>query len=148
MPDRPIDILVVEDDPDHVELALHALAEFSATTRIHVARDGAEALDFLFARGAYAVRDVVRDAPRVVLLDLKLPRVDGLDVLRQVKSDPRTKAIPVVMLTSSRLEQDVLESYELGVNSYIVKPMGYDQFMKSMKEIGLYWLMLNVPVNS
>jgi len=140
-----VEILLVEDNLDHVELALHALEEYNVANHVHVARDGEEALDFLFGRGAYDNRDAVIDAPRVVLLDLKLPRVDGLEVLRTIKQDGRTQRIPVVVLTSSREEQDIVASYRLGVNSYIVKPVDFEQFTESMREIGLYWLLLNEP---
>jgi len=107
-------------------------------------RDGAEALEFIFGAGAYADRGV-ENAPKVVFLDLKLPKVDGLEVLRQIKADPRTKRIPVVVMTSSREERDIVESYELGVNSYVVKPVDFEQFVRSVSELGLYWLLLNQP---
>lgn len=144
MADSRIEILLVEDNPDDVELALHALEENNVANSIHVARDGAEALDFMFARGAYAERDVV-DTPKVILLDLKLPRVDGLEVLRQLKRDPRTQMVPVVVMTSSREERDLVESYRLGVNSYVVKPLDFEQFTESTRQLGLYWLLLNEP---
>jgi CheY-like chemotaxis protein len=144
MANTPIEILFVEDNPDDVELALHALEEYHVANRICVVRDGAEALDFMFARGAYAERDVT-DTPKVVLLDLKLPRVDGLEVLKQLKADPRTQMVPVVMLTSSREERDLVESYRLGVNSYIVKPVDFEQFTKAARQLGLFWLLLNEP---
>ena len=111
---------------------------------MHVVRDGAEALDYLFGEGQYAGRDI-RNTPRVILLDLKLPKVDGLEVLRRVKNDPRTQMIPVVMLTSSREERDIVESYELGVNSYIVKPVDFEQFTAAVQNLGMYWLLLNEP---
>ena len=144
MSDRVVDILLVEDNPNDLELALHALREHRLANHIEVARDGAEALEFLFGTGAHAHRRI-EHGPRVVLLDLKLPRVDGLEVLRRVKSDPRTKVIPVVVLTSSREERDVIESYRLGVNSYIVKPVDFDQFTRAMHDLGFYWLLLNEP---
>jgi len=144
MLDRPVDILLVEDNPHDVELTLHALREHRLANRIEVARDGVEALDFLFGTGAYAGRRV-ENGPRVVLLDLKLPRVDGLEVLRQIKADPRTQIIPVVVLTSSREERDVIASYRLGVNSYIVKPVDFEQFTRAMRDIGFYWVLLNEP---
>jgi two-component system response regulator len=109
---------------------------------VHVARDGAEALDFIFATGAYADRDV-NDVPKVILLDLKLPKVDGLEVLKRIKSDERTRTIPIVVLTSSRQDQDMVDSYKLGVNSYIVKPVDFDKFLDSVGDLGLYWLLLN-----
>ena len=140
----PIELLLVEDNPQDLELALRALKKGNITNHIEVARDGAEALDFIFCRGAYASRNIT-DAPKVVLLDLKLPKVDGLDVLRQIKADARTRAIPVVVLTSSREQRDLVESYELGVNSYIVKPVNFESFTKAVQELGLYWLLLNEP---
>ncbi|MFA6288200.1 MAG: response regulator [Opitutaceae bacterium] len=139
-----IELLLVEDNPQDLELALRALKKGNITNRIEVARDGAEALDFLFCRGAHAGRNI-EDTPKVVLLDLKLPKVDGLDVLRQIKADPRTRAIPVVVLTSSREQRDLIESYELGVNSYIVKPVNFESFTKAVQDLGLYWLLLNEP---
>ena len=142
MTERVIEILLVEDNPDDVELALLALEEYNVANRIHVVRDGAEALDFIFHRGPYEGREAA-DNPRVILLDLKLPLVDGMEVLRQIKADPRTRRIPVVMMTSSNQEKDMMESYDLGVNSYIVKPVDFDQFKESMRSLGFYWLLLN-----
>lgn len=142
MMDKVIEILLVEDNPDDVELALLALEEYNVANRIHVVRDGAEALEFIFQRGAYASRRGA-DNPRVVLLDLKLPLVDGMEVLREIKSDPRTRRIPVVMMTASNQEKDKVESYDLGVNSYMVKPVDFDQFKESMRSLGFYWLLLN-----
>lgn len=144
MAEQPVEILLVEDNPDDVELALHALKRNNFSNRIHVVRDGVEALDFIFATGAYNGRDL-SDVPRVILLDLKLPKVDGLEVLRRVKADARTRMIPVVVLTSSREERDIVESYQLGVNSYIVKPVDFQQFTEAVRELGLYWLLLNQP---
>lgn len=144
MEDRPVEILLVEDNPNDVELALHALKKKNIANRIEVVRDGAEALEFIFAAGAYADRQNAKN-PRVILLDLKLPKVDGLEVLRQIKADLRTRAIPVVVLTSSREERDIVESYNLGVNSYIVKPVDFEQFTESVRQLGLYWLLLNQP---
>ncbi len=132
-----VEILLVEDNPNDVELTLHALTKYNLGNHIEVVRDGAEALDFLFGGPA--------TSPRVILLDLKLPKVDGLEVLKRIKGDPRTHSIPVVILTSSREERDIVESYSLGVNSYIVKPVDFGQFAESVRSLGLYWLLLNQP---
>lgn len=140
----PVEILLVEDNPYDVELTLHALQKHNLVNRIHVVRDGAEALDFLFCRGAYQSREF-SPAPKVILLDLKLPKVDGIEVLRQLRSDERTRVLPVVIMTSSRQERDIVETYELGINSYIVKPVDFDQFCESVRQIGCYWLLLNQP---
>ena len=138
------DILLVEDNPNDAELTLRALKKARVANDIHVVRDGAEALEFLFGEGAYEGR--ARSAfPRVILLDLKLPKVDGLEVLRRLKSEDRTRKIPVVVLTSSREESDLVASYHLGANSYIVKPVDSDKFFEAVHEIGLYWLLLNEP---
>jgi two-component system, response regulator len=137
-------ILLVEDNVDDVELAVHALRGENLANDISIARDGEEALDFVFCRGPYADRKFERP-PRLILLDLKLPKVDGLDVLRAIKGDPRTKAIPVVVMTSSREERDLLESYELGVNAYVQKPVDFEQFRNVVKELGLFWLVINQP---
>jgi CheY-like chemotaxis protein len=139
-----VEILLVEDNPSDVELTLHALRKNKLANNIHVVSDGEEALDFLFCRGAYAGRDPQRP-PKLVLLDLKLPKVDGLEVLRQVKSDPRMKTVPVVILTSSREERDVVNGYALGVNSYIQKPVDFDQFRDVVRQIGMYWAVVNEP---
>jgi two-component system response regulator len=137
-----VGILLVEDNPNDVELTLRALRKHNLTNKVHVAKDGAEALEYIFATGAYAGRDI-NNKPRVVLLDLKLPKVDGLEVLRSIKSDEQTKMIPVVILTSSTEERDIVESYQLGVNSYIIKPVDFDKFIEAISELGLYWLSLN-----
>lgn len=144
MVDEMVEILLVEDNPNDAELALHALRRNNLANRIHLVRDGAEALEFIFATDRYARRSI-ENMPRVILLDLKLPLVDGLEVLRQVKHDDRTKTIPVVVLTSSREERDIVESYKLGVNSYIVKPVDFEQFTESVRQLGLYWVLLNQP---
>jgi two-component system response regulator len=142
MTEDAIEILLVEDNPNDVRLTLHAFKRHNLANRIHVVRDGAEALEFVFCTGAYADRQI-GDAPKVILLDLKLPKIDGLEVLRQIKADVRTRTIPVVMLTSSSEERDLVESYQLGVNSYIVKPVDFDQFTEVARMLGLYWLLLN-----
>jgi two-component system, response regulator len=139
-----IDILLVEDTPYDVELTLRALTKKNIVNPVHVVGDGAEALDFLFARGSYENRDV-NNTPKVILLDLKLPKVDGLEVLKTIKGDDSLKTIPVVVLTSSREEQDVVRSYRLGVNSYIVKPVDFEKFLEAVSSMGLYWLLLNQP---
>jgi len=144
MIENSIEILLVEDNSNDVELTLHALKKNNLTNRIHVVRDGAEALEYIFGSGAYAGRDV-NHAPKVILLDLKLPKVDGKEVLRRIKADERTRSIPVVVLTSSREERDIVESYRLGVNSYITKPVDFEQFTEAVRQLGLYWLLLNQP---
>jgi two-component system response regulator len=137
-------ILLVEDNPKDVKLTLYALKQENLANNIRVARDGEEALDYLFCRGEFANRSFDRP-PRLVLLDLKIPKVDGLEVLRAVKGDPRTKAIPVVVLTSSREENDLVESYRLGVNAYIQKPVEFDAFREAVKQLGVFWLVINEP---
>ena len=144
MSDEPIEILLVEDNPHDVELALHALQKNNLSNRIHVVRDGAEALDFIFGTGPY-VSPHSNGMPKVILLDLKLPKIDGLEVLKRIKADPRTRLIPVVVLTSSREESDIVASYQLGVNSYIVKPIDFQQFTEAVRQLGMYWLLLNQP---
>lgn len=139
---EPFEILIVEDNPLDLEMTLRGLRKANIANRIEVARDGAEALDYLFCEGAHADRRM-EDAPRLVLLDLKLPKVDGLEVLARLKGDPRTRAIPVVMLTSSKEQRDLVESYQLGVNSYIVKPVDFENFVAAARELGTYWLLLN-----
>jgi two-component system response regulator len=140
--DETAEILLVEDNPDDAELALHVLKKNKIATRIQLACDGAEALDYIFRRGPYAER-AAGNHPRVILLDLKLSKVDGLEVLRQIKENSETSSIPVVTLTSSREDRDISESYKLGANSYIVKPVDFEQFSEVMRQIGLYWLTLN-----
>ena len=135
-------ILLVEDNDDDVELTLRALRRNRVANRVDVVRDGAEALDYLFATGSYSGRDV-RDAPNLVLLDLKLPKVGGLEVLERLRADPRTRRLPVVILTSSNVESDLARSYDLGANSYIRKPVDFTQFMEAVNQLGLYWLVLN-----
>jgi len=144
MSKNDVEILLVEDNPNDVELTLHAFKKNNIVNRIEIVRDGAEALDYLFATGMYADRDI-NSHPRVILLDLKLPKIDGKEVLRRIKADPRTQTIPVVVVTSSREESDVVESYHLGVNSYIRKPVDFEQFTEAVRTIGMYWLLLNEP---
>lgn len=139
-----VEIFLVEDNPSDLEVALRALKEQNLCNNVQVARDGEEALDFIFCRGPFAGRRM-DDLPRVILLDLKLPLIDGLEVLRQIRADVRTRHVPVVVLTSSTEERDVVESYALGVNSYIAKPVDFDQFSNAMRTIGMYWLLLNRP---
>lgn len=136
---REIDILLVEDNPDHVELIIRVLQDNNVLNEVYVVTNGEDALDFLYQRGAYA--DARR--PGLILLDIKLPRVDGIEVLRQIKADAKLKAIPVVMLTTSAGEREMVESYHYGANSYIVKPVDFEQFVKAIKELKLYWLVLN-----
>lgn len=142
MTEHAIDILLVEDTPSDVALTMHTFKKYHLANSIHVVRDGAEALDFIFCNGAYASRDI-NSGPKAILLDLKLPLISGLEVLRQIRSDPRTQFIPVVVLTSSREDRDIIESYELGVNSYIVKPVDFEQFTEAVRTLGMYWLLLN-----
>ncbi|HEY6877279.1 MAG TPA: response regulator [Polyangiales bacterium] len=132
-------ILLVEDQPDDEALTIRALKKNNIKNDVIVVRDGAEALDYLFARGAY----VERELPQVILLDLKLPKVDGLEVLRQVRADARTRGLPVIVLTSSKEERDVIQSYNLGANSYVRKPVDFDQFSEAVRQLGLYWFVLN-----
>jgi CheY-like chemotaxis protein len=137
-----IEILLVEDSPNDEELTLYALKKNNITNHIQVVHDGAEALEYIFCTGAYADRRI-NEPPKVILLDLKLPKVDGLEVLERIKADARTRTIPVVVLTSSQEESDIVESYQLGVNSYIVKPVDFEQFIDAVRQLGLYWALLN-----
>jgi two-component system response regulator len=141
MSDNVVEILLVEDNPNDEKLALHAFKKHNLANKVYVVRDGAEALEFVFCTGAYAERQFKN--PRVILLDKKLPLVDGMEVLRQIRADPRTHVVPVVMLTSSAEEKDIIESYRLGVNSYIVKPVDFEQFSETARQLGYYWLLLN-----
>jgi two-component system, response regulator len=134
---EPIEVLLVEDNPDDAELTLHVFKRHNLANRVKVVRDGAEALEYLFGKDAWD------RLPKVILLDLKLPKVNGLEVLGKIKADPRTKMIPVVVLTSSREDRDLFVCYELGVNSYIVKPVDFTQFSEAVRQLGLYWLLLN-----
>ena len=137
-----IEVLLVEDNPHDAEMTLGALKKHNLANRLHHVKDGAEALAFIFATGSYSTRKI-ECSPKVVLLDLKLPKVDGLEVLTKMKADERTRMTPVVVLTSSDEERDVCESYRLGVNSYIVKPVDFEKFSESMRQLGLYWLLIN-----
>ncbi|WP_395740530.1 response regulator [Prosthecobacter sp.] len=139
-----IEILLVEDSLEDLELTLRALRNSNLGNHIQIARDGAEALDFIFCEGPHAGRRI-EDIPKLILLDLKLPKVDGLEVLERIKGDPRTRQIPVVMLTSSKEQTDVVKSYQLGVNSYIVKPVNFEGFTAAVQELGMYWLLINQP---
>lgn len=138
-------ILLVEDNPDDEALTIRAFQKNNIRNEIIVARDGAEALDFLFAKGTYAGRNAA-DLPQVVLLDLKLPKVDGLEVLKSIRADQRTAFLPVVILTSSKEQQDIINGYRLGCNSYVRKPVDFDQFLEAARQLGLYWLLLNEPL--
>jgi len=137
------DILLVEDNPNDAELALYALKKHKIANKVDVVNDGAQALEYVFSEGPYAHRKPT-DLPMVILLDLKLPKINGLEVLHRIKSDPRTRTVPVVILTSSREESDVLRSYQLGVNSYIVKPIDFEEFTEAMRQVGTYWLHHNL----
>jgi len=142
--DTAVEILLVEDNPHDLELTTRALRKANLLNHVFVARDGAEALDFVFCEGVHGERRI-EDTPKVMLLDLKLPKVDGLEVLERVKGDPRTRMIPVVVLTSSKEQCDVVESYKLGVNSYIVKPVNFESFVSAVEGLGMYWMNLNQP---
>lgn len=144
MAQNEVEILVVEDNPADVELTLHMFQRNKLANRVHVARDGEEALDFIFCRGPYRSRSLA-EAPKLVLLDLRLPKVDGMEVLRILRTDARTQRIPVVILTASREETDLVNSYHLGVNHYIQKPVDFDQLRDCVREVGLYWLLVNEP---
>lgn len=141
---QAIELLLVEDNPQDLELALRALRKADLMNRTHVARDGVEALDFVFGTGPFAGRSPPSRL-KVILLDLKLPKIDGLEVLRRIKAEPSTRTIPTVVLTSSREQRDVVASYQLGVNSYIVKPVNFDHYAEAVRAVGTYWLVLNQP---
>jgi two-component system response regulator len=142
--DGAIEVLLVEDNADDAELTMRALRAAKLANPLQLVRDGEEALDFLFCRGAFQSRNIA-DTPRLILLDLKLPKVDGLTVLREIKKDPRTRVIPVVIMTSSKEERDIVNGYELGVNSYIQKPVDFDKFRDTVRQLGWYWLLINQP---
>jgi len=142
--EREVEILLVEDNPSDAELTLRALKKNNLANKVFHVADGEEALNFIYCRGPYSER-MIDDVPRVILLDLKLPKVDGLEVLKILKSDPLTREIPIVVLTSSTEERDIVETYRLGANSYIVKPVNFDRFSAAVKELGFYWLLLNQP---
>jgi CheY-like chemotaxis protein len=137
------EILLAEDDPRDIELTMAALEEHNLANKVVIARDGAMVLDYLYRRGKYADRPI--GLPLVILLDLKMPKVDGLEVLRQVKGDPALRIIPIVVLTSSRQDQDIVESYNLGVNAYVVKPVAFDRFVDVIKQLGMFWVVTNEP---
>ncbi|MFN6559221.1 MAG: response regulator [Nostoc sp. ChiSLP01] len=140
--EQPISILLVEDNPTDAELTIRALRRARIGNQIQLLKDGAAALDFIFCQGEYAHRTITNQ-PKVILLDLKLPKVSGLEVLRQLKSDPRTQKIPIVVLTSSAEDRDIIESYQFGVNSYIVKPVDFEQFNQAVQQLGFYWVLFN-----
>jgi two-component system response regulator len=142
MPDPRADILLVEDNPNDVKLTLHAFKTANLANSVHVARDGVEALEFLFGTASSADQNVP-EPPKLILLDLKLPRLDGHEVLKRIKGDPRTRGIPVVVLTSSSEERDVMQTYQVGANSYIIKPVDFEQFTEAVRDIGKYWLVIN-----
>lgn len=139
---QPIEILFIEDNPHEAELTIRSLKKHNLANTLKHIDDGAEALDFIFATGVYADREFSPN-PKLIILDLKLPKIDGLEILRKIKSDQRTQSIPVAVLTSSKEEKDIIESYKLGVNSYIVKPVNFESFSKAVAELGLYWIILN-----
>jgi two-component system response regulator len=140
-----VEILLVEDNETDAELTIRALKRNNLANKLVWAKDGAEALDFIFATGKYSERDIEGGLPRLILLDLRMPKVDGLEVLQTIKADERTKMIPVVVLTSSKEDRDIVESYELGVNSYVSKPVEFDEFTEAVSTLGLYWMLLNNP---
>ncbi|MBS1531019.1 MAG: response regulator [Bacteroidetes bacterium] len=142
MNDSKVEILLVEDNPHDAEMTIRALKRVNLANRLIHVKDGAEALDFIFSKGAFADRNTA-EKPKVILLDIKMPKVDGIEVLRQLKSNPNTRTIPVVIMTSSKEEQDVFTSYNLGVNSYVVKPVDFEGFAKAVSELGFYWLITN-----
>ncbi|MBS1526202.1 MAG: response regulator [Bacteroidetes bacterium] len=142
MIDNKVEILLVEDNPHDAEMTIRALRRVNLANKLIHVKDGAEALDFIFSKGVYSERNV-DDKPKVILLDIKMPKVDGIEVLRQLKSDEKTRSIPVVIMTSSKEEQDIITSYDIGVNSYVVKPVDFEGFAKAVSQLGYYWLITN-----
>jgi CheY-like chemotaxis protein len=146
MNNNEVEVLMVEDNPHDAEMTIRALKKVNLANNLVHLKDGAEALDFIFAKGAFAGRKI-ENKPKVILLDIKMPKVDGIEVLRRIKSDDATKTIPVVIMTSSKEEQDMITSYNLGVNSYVVKPVDFESFAKAVAELGLYWLLINQTID-
>jgi two-component system response regulator len=146
MDDNRVEVLLVEDNPHDAEMTIRALKKINLANKLIHLKDGAEALDFIFAKGIFADRKI-ENRPKVILLDIKMPKVDGIEVLRQIKSNEDTKVIPVVIMTSSKEEQDIITSYNLGVNSYVVKPVNFESFAKAVSELGFYWLITNQSVD-
>ncbi|HVW15578.1 MAG TPA: response regulator [Mucilaginibacter sp.] len=142
MIDNKVEILLVEDNPHDAEMTIRALKKVNLANKLIHVKDGAEALDFIFSKGTYSDRNI-DDKPKVILLDIKMPKVDGIEVLRQLKSDEKTRSIPVVIMTSSKEEQDIITSYDIGVNSYVVKPVDFEGFAKAVSQLGYYWLITN-----
>ena len=142
-PTNDVEILIVEDNASDAEMAMRAFKKNNLANKIHIVHDGEEALNFIFAKGEYAERDK-EQKPKIILLDLKLPKIDGLEVLKELKNNETTKIIPVIILTSSKEESDIIKSYNLGVNSYIVKPVDFDKFVEAVRDLGHYWLLLNI----
>ncbi|MBN2402171.1 MAG: response regulator [Spirochaetes bacterium] len=140
----PVDVLLIEDNPQDAELTLRAFKKNNLANNIFVIEDGADAVDFLFCKGQYSTREILPH-PKIILLDLKLPKIGGLEILKMIKSDQRTKSIPVVIVTSSMEDPDIKTAYEMGANSYVVKPVGFDSFIESIKKLGFYWLLVNKP---
>lgn len=143
---KAVEILIVEDNPQDAELTIRAMRKNNLANNLYVVEDGEEALDFIFCKGKYSNRSFAQP-PKVIFLDLKLPKISGLEVLQEIKSNPLTKSMPVVMVTSSREDPDIRKAYELGVNSYVVKPVNFEDFLSAMSQTGLYWLLVNEPPN-
>jgi len=145
MNDNKVEVLLVEDNPHDAEMTIRSLKKVNLANRLIHLKDGKEALDFIFAKGAFSDRQI-ENKPKVILLDIKMPKIDGIEVLRQIKANEITKTIPVVIMTSSKQEQDIITSYNLGVNSYVVKPVDFESFAKAVSELGLYWLITNQAI--